>query len=85
MKIEKKTWPTYFNLVKSGKKKFDLRLADFKCKRGDILILREWDPKTKSYTGRRIRKKVKSVIKLNLLKFYKINNLKKSGIYVIEL
>ena len=85
MRIEKKTWPTYFNLVKSRKKKFDLRLADFKCKRGDILILREWDPKTKSYTGRRIRKKVKSVIKLNLLKFYKINNLKKSGIYVIEL
>ena len=71
MKIEKKTWPKYFNLVKSGKKKFDLRLADFKCKRGDIL--------------RRIRRKVKSVIKLNLLKFYKINNLKKSGIYVIEL
>ena len=85
MKIEKKTWPAYFNLVKSRKKKFDLRLADFKCKRGDILILREWDPKTKSYTGSVIRRKVKGVIKLNLLKFYKANDLKKKGIYVIEL
>ena len=85
MIIEKKTWPTYFNLVKSRKKKFELRLADFKCKRGDTLILREWDPKNKSYTGRRIRRKVKNVIKLNLLKFYKINDLKKRGIYVIEI
>ncbi|MCX6743585.1 MAG: hypothetical protein NT116_05095 [Candidatus Parcubacteria bacterium] len=31
--------------------------ADFKIKAGDILILQEWNPKTKKYTGRELRKK----------------------------
>lgn len=34
--IQKKIQPKYFELVKSGKKKFELRLADFKAKEGDI-------------------------------------------------
>ena len=59
MIIKKKIWPEYFKLVKSGRKKFELRLADFEIKEGDILVLEEWDPKKKKYTGRRIRKKVK--------------------------
>jgi len=52
MEIKKKIWPKYFELVKSGKKKFEVRLADFRIKEGDILILEEWDPKTEKYTGR---------------------------------
>ncbi|HPO75467.1 MAG TPA: DUF3850 domain-containing protein [Candidatus Pacearchaeota archaeon] len=51
--IKKKILPKYFDLVKSGKKKFELRLADFKIKEGDVLILEEWDPKKKEYTGRK--------------------------------
>ena len=39
--IRKKTWPHYFELIKSGKKKFDLRVADFKVKKGDTLVLEE--------------------------------------------
>lgn len=27
--IKKKIWPEYFELVKSGKKRFELRVADF--------------------------------------------------------
>ena len=27
--IKKRIWPEYFELVSSGKKKFELRLADF--------------------------------------------------------
>ncbi len=54
--IEKKIWPKYFELVKSDKKKFELRLADFKIKREDILVLKGWNPKTKKYTGRKIKK-----------------------------
>ena len=64
--IEKKIWPKYFELVKSGKKKLELRLADFKIKKGDILLLREWDLKTKKYTGREIRKKVSYVLRFKL-------------------
>ena len=58
MEIPKKVWPEYFEAVLSGQKKYELRLNDFEIKVGDILILAEWDPLTKSYTGRKINKKV---------------------------
>jgi ASC-1-like (ASCH) protein len=63
MKIKKKVWPEYFKKIKSGDKSFEIRLADWKCKAGDTLILKEWDPKTKKYTGREIEKKVTYVLK----------------------
>lgn len=56
--IKKKTWPDIFELVLSREKKFDFRVADFEIKKGDELILEEWDPLTKEYTGRSISKKV---------------------------
>ena len=52
--IKKKIWPEFFELVESGKKKFELRLNDFDIEEGDVLVLEEWDPKTKEYTGRKI-------------------------------
>ena len=64
--IKKKTWPEYFELVLSGKKKFDLRVGDFDVCEGDTLVLEEWDPKTGKYTGRRIEKTVGYVLKLKL-------------------
>ncbi len=52
MVIKKKCWPEYFDAIASGKKKFEFRLADFEINDGDTLILQEYDPKTKTYTGR---------------------------------
>ena len=83
--IKKKTWPQYFKLIKAGKKKFELRLADFKIKPGDILVLEEYNPKTKKYTGQIIKKRVKFVLKLKLNRLYKIKELEKKGVYVIEI
>lgn len=83
-KIHKKIWPQYFNLIKAGKKNCELRLADFKIKPGDTLVLNEWDPKKKIYTGRSWQKKVKRVTKINLFDFYKLKDLKKKGCYLIE-
>jgi len=51
MIIKKKIWPEYFQLIKNGKKTFELRLADWECNEGDVLILQEWSPETKDYTG----------------------------------
>ncbi|MBX4209277.1 DUF3850 domain-containing protein [Candidatus Parcubacteria bacterium] len=57
-KIEKKTWPEYFQAIFEGRKTYDLRLNDFKVDEGDILVLKEWDPETKKYTGREIERTV---------------------------
>lgn len=82
--IKKKIWPEYFKLVKSGKKKFELRLADFKIKTGDVLVLEEWNPEKKEYTGRKIKRKIKYVLKFNLNDFGQKKEIEKKGLYVIQ-
>lgn len=86
MEIRKKIWPEYFQAVLDGKKKFELRLADFECNKGDTLILEEWDPKTKEYTGRKIIKKVGYIIKTkNASKFWSKEDINKYGLQIIQL
>ena len=82
--VKKKIWPEYFKLVKSRKKKFELRVADFKVKEGDIFLLEEWNPKTKKYTGRKIKKKIRYVLKFKLDKFGQKKEIEKKGLYVIQ-
>lgn len=64
--IRKKTWPEYFEAIVSGKKKYELRLNDFDVQEGDTLLLEEWDPATKEYTGRKVEKKVTYVGRFKL-------------------
>jgi len=85
MKIEKKIWTEFFENVKSGKKKFELRLADFKIKPGDTLVLREWDPKKKEYTGRQVKKSVTYVLKTKGLKFWPKKDVEKFGYQIIQI
>jgi len=84
MKIEKKVWPEYFQKILNGEKKFELRLADFECKPGDILALKEWDPKTKEYTGRVLEKEVTYVLKTKDVKFWSKEDMKKYGFQIIS-
>jgi len=83
--IHKKIWPKWFRLIKKGKKNVEFRLADFQVKPGDILVLEEWDPIKKKYTGKLIKKKIKFVHKINPLDYYKSKELKKYGVYLLEL
>ena len=86
--IRKKIWPEYFETVVSGKKKFELRLADFAVSCGDSLILEEWNPETKQYTGRTISKKVGYVFDLksaNLEKFWRKEEIEQHGLRVLSL
>lgn len=85
MVIRKKIWPKYFGLVKSGKKKFEVRAVDFNVREGDILVLEEWNPKSKKYTGRRLKKKVKYVLKFKLDDFKQSELIRKKGLYVIQI
>lgn len=83
MKREKKTWPEYFQKILEGKKTFELRLADWDCKEGDTLVLKEWDPKTKEYTGRTIEKEVTYVIKTKSLALFPKEEVEKYGYQAI--
>jgi len=85
MKIEKKVWPVYFQAILDGKKNYELRLADFECKPGDTLLLKEWNPDTKEYTGRVIEKEVTFVVKTKDFKFWKSEEIEKYGYQVIGL
>ncbi|MCL5440576.1 MAG: DUF3850 domain-containing protein [Candidatus Marsarchaeota archaeon] len=81
--IEKKVWPEFFGLILSGKKSFELRLADFECNPGDVLMLREYDPGTKKYTGRSIEKTVVYVMETKGQRFWDEKDVKKHGFQVI--
>jgi len=83
--IKKKLRPEYFDLVNSGKKKFELRVADFDIKEGDTLVLEEWDPKTQEYTGRKIERKVGYILKFDLDAFGQKEEILKNGLLAIGL
>lgn len=85
MIIEKKAWPDLFQQVLEGKKKFDLRLADFDCRSGDTLILKEYNPETKQYTGRTLQKTITFVLKTNDLEFWPREETAKRGFIVMSL
>ncbi|MCX6712508.1 MAG: DUF3850 domain-containing protein [Candidatus Vogelbacteria bacterium] len=87
-KIEKKVWPEYFEEILKGEKTFELRLNDFEINEGDILALKEWDPKTKDYTGREVEKKVGYVGRWKideLTQFWSKEEIEDKGIQVISL
>jgi len=84
MRVEKKVWPKYFQAILDGKKNFELRLADFDISEGDILVLREWDPDKKEYTGRELKKKVTYVLKTRDIKFWPDEEVKKYGYQIIS-
>ena len=82
--VKKKIWPKYFELISSGKKRFELRLADFDVQEGDTLILEEWNPENKEYTGRTIEKKIDYILKFNLDSFGQEREIKDKGIFIIQ-
>ncbi|MFA6190121.1 MAG: DUF3850 domain-containing protein [Candidatus Staskawiczbacteria bacterium] len=80
----RKCWPEYFEKVISGEKRFELRLADFDVQKGDTLILEEWNPKTKQYTGRKIEKKVDFVLNFKIDSFGQEKEIIEKGLNVIQ-
>ncbi len=83
MKHTKKVWSEYFQKIFEGKKTYELRLADWKCNEGDILVLQEWDPKTKEYTGREIEKEVTYIGKTKDFTFWSKEDIEKYGYQII--
>ena len=83
--VKKKIWPGYFDAILNGKKKYELRLNDFDIEEGDTMLLEEWDPKTKKYTGRKTEKIVTYVgrFKLDRL-FWSAQEINEKGIQIIS-
>jgi len=83
MTITKKAWPEYFQKILDGDKTFDVRLADFECAPGDILILREWNPTTGDYTGRTLEKRITYVAKTKNFTYWTPAEIEKFGYQII--
>ena len=83
MNIRKKTWKEAFEKILSGEKTFDARLANFECKIGDILVLEEYDPVKKKYTGRKIEKKITFVLNTKKQKYWTQDDIKKFGLQIM--
>ncbi|PIS42890.1 MAG: hypothetical protein COT24_01260 [Candidatus Kerfeldbacteria bacterium CG08_land_8_20_14_0_20_40_16] len=86
-KIEKKCWPEWYEKFSSGERTLELRLADFKLKDGDILVLKEYDPINDQYSGREtefVCKKVEHSAQ-NPLQFYDIEDVEEKGFWIIQL
>jgi hypothetical protein len=60
---ELKTWPEFFSAIQNGTKKFECRKNDRSFCVGDILRLKEWNPDTKSYTGRITDRMIRYILK----------------------
>jgi len=57
-----KTWPDAFEPTWVGDKVAEIRVNDRDYRRGDLLVLREWLPRSASYTGREVRAQVTHVL-----------------------
>lgn len=55
---ELKSWPVFFEQLAGGAKGFEVRKDDRGFAVGDMLVIREWDPKTQVYSGRSVHARV---------------------------
>ena len=85
--ITKKCWPEFFEKFCSGERTFELRLAGFDLKDSDVLVMEEYNPITKTYTGRKASFKCAKVehSAQNPLQFYKVDDVQKHGFWIIKL
>ncbi len=85
--ITKKILPEWFEAILSGKKGYELRLADFDIQDGDILRLEEWIGRgdNRKPTGRFVEKKVTYTRKIDLEDWIKKQpELIQKGFYVLQ-
>jgi len=82
--VHKKVWREYFEHIISGKKKLELRLADFAVNEGDTLVLEEWDKDKKEYTGRKVEVIATYIFKTKDQTFWPPEEIEKHGFQIIQ-
>lgn len=58
-----KTWPEYFQSIVSGEKNFELREDDRPYEVGDTVILQEYRPKEKEYSGKELAMQIAYILR----------------------
>ncbi len=83
MIITKKVQKEYFEAIMDGRKRFEVRLADFKAQLGDTLVLKEQDSKN-ILTGREITCEILYHFNTKEIeKFYSKKDIDKYGLAVL--
>ncbi|MFA6416270.1 MAG: DUF3850 domain-containing protein [Candidatus Paceibacterota bacterium] len=85
--ITKKIDTEWFEMIIAGKKKYELRLADFEVEDGDTLRLEEWvgTGADRKPTGRFVEKKIRYVRKVDLKSWVESQpELMDKGFYVLQ-
>lgn len=82
--IHKKSWKEYFEQILSEDKKVDVRIADFEIRKGDTLVLEEWDQDKQEYTGRKIETIATYVLKTKDKTFWPREKVDEYGFQVIQ-
>jgi len=83
-KVEKKVQKEYFEAIIDGRKRFEVRLADFDCEPGDMLVLKE--QKGNALTGREIECEVLYEFNTkDIEKFYSKKDIEKHGLAILAI
>lgn len=85
--VTKKIDTDWLEMILAGKKKFELRLADFDIQDGDVLRLEEWagEGENRKATGRFIEKTVTYARKVDLKTWIESQSeLIEKGFYVLQ-
>jgi len=83
--IVKKIDKELFELILSGKKRFEVRIEDdCKFNEEDILILKEKD-ESGNFTGRQLRKKISFILRTKECTWWKKEDIAKHGFTVLSL
>ncbi len=85
-RIVKQVQSQYFNLILEGKKRYELRLANFDYKPGDTLILQEQHDGTEELTGREIETEILNTINTKVAEeFWSKEDIEKYGMVVLSI
>ena len=84
MAIARKSWPKFFERIKNGKKRIEVRIADTPLTRSFDMVLEEWDPKKHEYTGRKLNVRAKPLAVCDVLSFYTLRELMTHPLVVLE-
>lgn len=81
----KKCIPSLFEDVYTGKKRFEVRLADFAIESGDEIVLEEWDPVQRVYTGRACTIEIDYILKTKDMPAWTPESVEKYGFQVMQI